>query len=147
MVDTALCWSDDCYSFDLYSANTTSQWYNSVSFATESGEQLWSSDNIGSAGNEYNEAISAFGCIYGCMDEMATNYDENANQGDQAELCIYPCDDNEVIFNTDLGYYIGETSWNITACDGTVLLEGNGVDSPNGSTAVSYTHLTLPTKA
>ena len=60
--------------------------------------------------------------VYGCMDLAACNYDENATLDQGCDYISCSCDGTTII--VDGGSFQGEVSWNITDCDGNLLVSG-----------------------
>ena len=78
-----------------------------------------------SAAGSYELEVG-LGCqILGCTDELAPNYNAEATYDDGS--CEFYCASG-VEATLGGGSYISETSYEITACDGTVLYSGGGAE-------------------
>ena len=88
--------------------------------------------------------------VYGCTDPNASNYDSTNPANVDDGSCVYlGCTDSNA-FNYNINATVDDGSCTYYACDDSNANNYNPNASPTGPvyfTAVSYTHLTLPTKA
>ena len=103
------------------------------------------------------EALEDLGEIIGCSDESASNFDPDATSGSD-DLCLFL--ENEARFMAVMGdamaadpsSYLLDSDSGVSGVEYSMSMSGNDPDSGMSVSmemlsAVSYTHLTLPTKA
>ena len=97
------CLADDCYTVDMF--DSWGDGWNGSTFDLD-GVALGGLLS-GSAGSFTFSTGSAACAVLGCTDSTATNYNSAATVDDGS--CMYPCTDNEVVFN---GYDSWGDGWN-----------------------------------
>jgi len=111
---------NNCYSVSLSNASGLGDTGAILTVGDDSfdwGEStsFWNSD--------YSEAMGGACPVYGCMDETACNYDGSADTDDgSCEYLSCACDAS--VITVDGGTFQNEVSWNISDCDGNVILSG-----------------------
>ena len=115
----AVCLPDDCYTIDMIDSFGDG-WNGNILDISDASGSLGSFTVPAGTSNtgQLEVGATAFCTVLGCTDSGADNYDPNANTDDGS--CTYSCAGTFVNINCDGGSWQG---------------------------AVSYTHLTLPTKA
>ncbi|MDB2675719.1 hypothetical protein N9Y90_04270, partial [Flavobacteriales bacterium] len=137
--DVLLCLADGCYEISGFSGSGSS-----YAFAYSiNGAPLVTAGAGGAVGTDFI-SIGEAGCVTGCTDELATNYDANAHISD-ASQCVYP---NTVNFSVDMngveystadytnvvinGSWNGWSGWGVelTDTDGDGVWTGTGEFDP-----------------
>jgi hypothetical protein len=115
-----LCVPTDCYSISWSSSSSSyALQYYTMNISDASGNIVASSSPTGQL-MSWDESFEGwFGCIFGCTDVAAVNYDSTANANDGS--CEYPCYDNAVTITCGGGLYASEVSWTLTDASGAII--------------------------
>jgi hypothetical protein len=115
-----LCVPTDCYSISWSSSSSSyALQYYTMNISDASGNIVASSSPTGQL-MSWDESFEGwFGCIFGCTDVAAVNYDSTANANDGS--CEYPCYDNAVTITCGGGSYTSEVSWTLTDASGAIV--------------------------
>ena len=130
--DNVSCLEVGCYTLNMSDEFGDGWNGNVMTISTDYGAWEFTIDSGATGTGEFAVGDpSACGIVFGCMDENADNYNENATLDFIGGSCIYSCPDStQISIIVEGGSFPGEVSWEILDSDGNLILETLAPGSP-----------------